>query len=263
MAEAVASIPYITGTEDRARSISLRLDPDLNDGLTSFLYADRPAICEVITYPDGLVFETKLSDGQWQYYGTGAATFTEYIEFNDTDRGFTTYPIASDGLEEMEWIGPGLGGVQWLGANEIKSERSGVAVLKTTYKANCRKYSLQLGQRDEAEWPVLVRLKAGTSGEADRPTASLTVDFYGQDEGAADYILTVVDYCTEEPVYGAAVILDGTALAETTDSNGEIDLGLLKVGSTHGISIQKTGYDPFTDVKFTVPEPEEEDGCDG
>ena len=262
MAEAVASISYITGKEDRPRSISLRLDPNLNEGLTSFPYGDRPAVCEVITYPEDLAFETKLSDGQWTCYGSGTAEFTEYVEFTDADRGFTSYPIASNGIDSMEWRGPGLGLVQWLGANELKSERSGVAVLKITYKANCRRYSLKLGQRKEPEWPVLVFLKGGAPGDDDRPTASLTVDFYGPDEGAAEYILTVVDYCNDQPVSKAAVILDGNPAGET-DVEGWISLGRLTVGSRHTLSIQKAGYDPFTDVAFTVPEAAEDEGCDG
>ena len=268
MAEAVASIPFITGHEDRARSLSIRLDPDLNNDMTEFPLGTE-VILQIMSYPDDLdISDRRVSSGRLETYSPGGtATFTEFINFEATDRGYTNYPIANDGIEEMEWIGTGLGNITWQGANELRSERAGVAVLKITYVTNTRRLKLKNvngDEGDEEEWPVLVYIKGGQDGDDDRPTASLTVNFSGPGGGTCEYVQEVRNYCTGELIGGAQIWLDGVDKGATPgfgNNMGVLSLGQLVIGRSYTLTIQKSGFDSFEDVTFTVPEPQEDEGC--
>ena len=71
MAEAVASIPFITGHEDRARSLSIRLDPDLNNDMSEFPLGTE-VILQIMSYPNDLdISDRRVSSGRLETYSPG------------------------------------------------------------------------------------------------------------------------------------------------------------------------------------------------
>jgi len=76
------------------------------------------------------------------------------------------------------------------------------------------------------------------------------------DGSSGDYNLKVLDYCTDEPLEGVNIVLDGVSIG-ATDADGIIDLGTLLDGSEHTLEMTKTGYqdsetDDLNNDEFTI-----------
>ena len=82
-------------------------------------------------------------------------------------------------------------------------------------------------------------------GATAKATQSVSVTTDGGGSGAGTLSGTVTDAATAEPIAGAAVGIDGTTLATTTDSTGGYTLAGVPAGD-HSLTASAEGFDPLT-----------------
>lgn len=118
---------------------------------------------------------------------------------------------------------------------KIKLSFAVTGILRCVYKTKWDQW--EINQYDEAEIVVVSYIPNSNA------IAYLTVSFvYGPDDtpGPEAYEIQVLDYCTDDPIEGAAVTFDGELIGYT-DENGLLFLGPLYAG-TYPLSMTKDGY---------------------
>jgi len=248
-----ATAASVVSTTDADR-IVLELDSERNADKSEFNYGEK-ALVRAFSWPVDLVYGMASSDGEVTSEGNGTETLTEVLSFANTNEAALSKPCVQ--ILSTEWLGSDLGNVTTVSSTTVRASRSGVGILEISYVASFRRFGVMLPARDRDDYPVL--LVAATPG--DNPTqASLEVSFVNPNatstdgDGTTEYTLTVKDFCSEQPLAGARVYLDGTSKGYTT-TVGTIALGSLVINSTHTLRITRANYRDY-EIDFVVPEPE-------
>jgi hypothetical protein len=223
-------------------TLQLELDDELNAGATSFPPGGEVWL-RAIT--EGAICARQATRGAVRIEGTQKVfEHEEELVFEDENSATLTYPAHE--VITTDWLGVGLGTVSVSGRN-VKAGQSGHAILHIRYRV---KYALLRLHGVEKEGPVLVWAEDeyGRKG-------TLQVSFTAEG-GQQEVFLTVKDYCTDLPVAGASVYLDGQ-FKGTTDNYGRISLGKLIRGRSYGLKITAPGYkdsdtDALANDSFTV-----------
>ncbi|MDY6903679.1 MAG: hypothetical protein SWH61_03245 [Thermodesulfobacteriota bacterium] len=185
--------------------------------------------------------------GTYQYQSTLGAlsvlsdkmpdTVTEDLTFAyEREASLSQTPI---GGFTGEWIG-NSGGSFVVQGKTVRLAQPGVGILRCTYASYAtilRLAGVTLPQGVE-EIPVLVAAIAGERTAEQEVTYEQSAD--AESSETRDVELEVLDICTDDPVTGAKVYLDGELQDQTTDANGKITLSDLTVGQQYQLKVTAT-----------------------
>ena len=160
------TITFKSITDSKSGNVSIELDDEKNNGKTEFMYGEK-AYFRVFADP-GMSVSVLSTDGAISNEGAGVSTETELKEFVEKDTAETSKAI--EGIVSHRWLGQDLGNITKSGIKEIKSSQKpdiangkiGMAEIK--YTAHYKRYALSVGQKNEAEYSVLVVVVGTTNG---------------------------------------------------------------------------------------------------
>ncbi len=211
-------------------SITIELDEVANEGQTTF-YEDEIAYVRVTT--DAPDYECVTTGDHIRKVGSDIPeTIVEDIVFaNTAEASLSGIPA---GAVSYEWIGQAPAGASPIfDGVDITLRNKAIGLLRCTYQ--------ELGDRFEVTnyTPEEVAVIAYVPDYPD--SVYLTIEFESAEEETYDaFELMVIDYCSEEPVPGVAVTLNGVGIG-TTDDDGLIFLGSLTSGN-YPLIMTKAGY---------------------
>jgi hypothetical protein len=225
MTRASISIPFELTPDDD--SLTLELDDERNAGVSSFGLGATAWIRAITDEAIAVKGSTRGSLGVDRLH----LRFEEEedLSFVDTDRGALRYlPLR---IISHNWLGRGLGNVTF-DHKTVQAAQEGYGILRVKYEVAYASLKLE-GVAEEG--PVLIWAEdaAGRQG-------SLNVPF-GEREGGEELVtVTVKSYCTDFPIPGASVWVDGQ-FKGTTDGFGRLTLGKYAAGE-HTIKAAAPGY---------------------
>ena len=250
----------ITFEESTDARISLELDEEMNAGETRFPFGN-PAYVRCF-HTSGLQVSFATNAGNVRAAGQGVVVHTETVRLEMAQTADLEYP--ADRITSFTWQGRSLGGWTQSGPSEIRAARAGVAVAEVVYETDFRRLQVTASKGAADEQSVLLcgfLANPGATYDPEDPQsdalaaqASLSIDFYDPNAGAGwrSVTMRVVDACSGDPLAETPILLDGLSVG-STDTEGNIDLGLLAIGTEHTIAASRSGYRNFSDT-FTVPE---------
>ncbi|GAB7079878.1 peptidase associated/transthyretin-like domain-containing protein [Megalodesulfovibrio paquesii] len=185
----------------------------------------------------------------------------EYLEFAFTTRAALSRPQA--GPVEMAWVGRDCGEITvrrgeavlpapTLGVARVSYRTrysrwrlpvSSLALAHVLVIAVCRETLERLGYTpDTARRPESAGETAVLEWDAETSAARLALVQASAENAAGQtrYVLTVVDYCTGDPVPGAQVLT--TYGRGTADANGQVEIGPVPTGARVQLRVTAEGY---------------------
>jgi hypothetical protein len=162
------------------------------------------------------------------------------------------------GAVSYSWLGKSAGSPLFSG-RDVRITQTGVYILKCEYVIAGNRVRLFLNSSDmSGETEMGVTVAAVDS----RGVATASVNYAVPEEVAPEEDLVpvdikVIDACTEEPIAGASVTVDGQLMG-ISDDNGLVSCGMMLSGTTHTLVITASGYldseaDDLCNDTFTVP----------
>lgn len=229
---------------DAVLSLTLELDDEKNAGRNTFIPGSdvwiRAITDKTLASRDSTLGTLKIDTLHLRFDHEQELAF---IDTNETTLEYEPLQILSYG-----WIGIGLGKVTFNGKT-ARAATSGYGILQISYRVAFAR--LRLEDVNEAG-PVLVWAQ-----DVDGKRGYLQIEFEHEEEGAEEEVfVTVKNYCTDNPIPGASVELDGEYKG-VTDAYGRLSLGLLARGSKHDIRTTAPGFknsdvDALANDEFTV-----------
>lgn len=215
--------------------LTMELDDEYNSGNTCFAVG---SIAYFRVYGNAsYTCKATLGTPRLDNRGVGEVITEEYVDFTNWAAS-TTYPV--EVIRSYDWIGRSLGTIEkQKGSNALladKTKADGFGVAQITYTTRYDRW--KISSPSEAD----IMVYAVGTGDCEDTKASLTIQFRDDCEGVQNnYVtLTFKDYITGAIITGASVWVDGVYRG-TTDSNGQIYLGLMTSG-THTIRATHPSY---------------------
>jgi hypothetical protein len=242
----------VRADQDREQ-VFIDLDDDRNEGKTEFGPGES-AFFDVI--PPGADVET--SAGTARKIGSNIPTeYTECITFADSAMGkLSQTPL---GAVDWEWRGR-AGGTPKFIDDQVFLNEPVVGVLCATYEALGDRWQLTVTDRDMGvhdEMPVVVIVEDEDGNKTD--TTITWKRGEGDDPAPVATDIEVRDFCTDEPVAGIRVHVNG-ALAGTTNAAGVAYLGMLIPGRRYALRVTdpnglyvSSEADVLSNDAFTIP----------
>jgi len=135
--------------------INVEMDDEKNQGKTCFLYGEK-IYFRVFTNPKDMNIRLESSDGSISNEGIGYFEYEEDVQFPNVNEANVQYPI--DSVISQDWLGNSLGSIS-ISNTTIRTEETGVAILKFRYYVSYRSYAITIGPKDYDEYPVLVYIE--------------------------------------------------------------------------------------------------------
>ena len=154
MAEQSIVVTFYTETAEgeEYQALAVELDDEMNDNKTQFRYGEK-AYFRIFKYPSSLSITISKSDGTITSEGSGDSEEEATITFVNTDEGSVSKPVKS--ITSYEWLGNSLGSVSAVGT-KIKASKSGIGVLKLTYRSDFIRHAISVSTKVEDTYPVVV-----------------------------------------------------------------------------------------------------------
>jgi hypothetical protein len=182
----------------------------------------------------------------------------EVVTFTNSKRGVLDYDPVDTVL--YRWVGNNPGIPRFSG-RIVHLPTEAYAVLLCTYTTSYDQLEVFYSGNEETNILLAAtRETVDDDGETEYLTGSILISYKVDDLETRPVILTLSDYCSDDIISGATIILSGpgyTTTEFTTDALGQAHLGNLTVGVTYDIKITATGYrdsdlDSLSNDSFTV-----------
>lgn len=231
--------------------ISLILDSEKNNEETSFAVGSD-AFVKVLPSGDNTdIFDVNIGEVHKIMTNIPWVITDEEVRFAYASTGNLTYKPS--GIVNYSWIGRDGGNPKFNGRN-ITLNESVVAVLRCTYTTYFDRLRVTYsGSTDENILLV---------GRRNSSKSSLSISFVSDGVSGAqkDVTITVKDYCNDNVVPYATVIVWGTDFprsTKTANSSGQVTFDDLTVGTTYNLIVTAPNYksslaDSLDNASFTV-----------